>query len=134
MQTCALSCAAMQVHFVLQTICSSVESSGHQQTTIVAAVVISTRCLQWHPRLSSTGADGSTTSSSSAGGAPPHPQQLPAATKKPSLDRSLSMPVEGQLQQPASPTGLRTRIPLHVGVLHYSPTQEPFPLLADPAK
>jgi hypothetical protein len=43
------------------------------------------------------------------------------------------MPIE-PLQQPHSPTCLPTRIPLHVGVLHYSPTQEPFPLLADPAK
>jgi hypothetical protein len=36
--------------------------------------------------------------------------------------------------QPTSPTTLPTRIPLHVGVLHYSPTQEPFPLLADPER
>eukprot|EP00775_Hariotina_reticulata_P009200 gene9200-9367_t len=37
--------------------------------------------------------------------------------------------------EPASPTSyLPTRMPLHVGVLHYSPTQEPFPLLADPAR
>ncbi|WIA23193.1 hypothetical protein OEZ86_010083 [Tetradesmus obliquus] len=111
----------------------AVGCQAQQQAQQRAAASAASQQQQWHPRLSSTGADGSTTSSSSAGGAPPHPQQLPAATKKPSLDRSLSMPVEGQLQQPASPTGLRTRIPLHVGVLHYSPTQEPFPLLADPA-
>lgn len=36
--------------------------------------------------------------------------------------------------QPTSPTYLPARIPLHVGVLHYSPTQEPFPLLADPER
>ncbi|KAF8056112.1 pantothenate kinase 2 [Scenedesmus sp. PABB004] len=50
---------------------------------------------------------------------------------------SLSVPVgvegPGGVGQPPSPTYLPTRIPLHVGVLHYSPTQEPFPLLADPA-
>lgn len=52
------------------------------------------------------------------------------------VSRSLSMPVDYSAgNQPQSPTyPLPTRIPLHVGVLHYSPTQEPFPLLADPAR
>jgi hypothetical protein len=79
--------------------------------------------------MSATNADS--VSSSSAGGAPP--QLQPPPSSKPQLDRSISMPIE-PLQQPHSPTCLPTRIPLHVGVLHYSPTQEPFPLLADPAK
>jgi hypothetical protein len=86
--------------------------------------------VQRHARLSATNAE-TVSSSSSTGGAP---QQLqPPSSSKPQLDRSISMPIE-PLQQPHSPTCLPTRIPLHVGVLHYSPTQEPFPLLADPAK
>jgi hypothetical protein len=64
----------------------------------------------------------------------PTPGTTAAAGSSGSLDRSWSMPSERIPVQPASPTYLPARIPLHVGVLHYSPTQEPFPLLADPER
>lgn len=50
----------------------------------------------------------------------------PPAQDAAALERADSMPM--------SPTFYPTRMALHVGVLHYTPTQEPFPLLADPAQ
>ncbi len=47
-----------------------------------------------------------------------------------SLDRTTSN-TSGAGDQPPSPGGIPANMALHVGVLHYSPTWEPFPLLAD---
>lgn len=47
------------------------------------------------------------------------------------LDRTASITSGGGGDQPSSPGGYPANMALHVGVLHYSPTWEPFPLLAD---
>jgi type II pantothenate kinase len=63
-------------------------------------------------------------------GPSPTPQQQLHLPPGHPLPRQLSA---GGLEVPESPTVGSTRMPLHVGVLQYTPSLEPFPLLADPS-